>query len=253
MIVIDEVAKSPPGTVFDRPAREGAGREARPRRKAAHGGALGLSHDIRVSVTALRLLIEGMSDGVFDLADPSYLARMKTHVTFLTDLLEEPPDTLEPVSTQVGPTLRPTDLGVLLERWSHAMHEAARAKEVEIRVCVQDELPPVACQPEQISRVILNLVDNAIRHSPRKGVVVLGAVARAGEIEVQVDDSGPGLPASTAERVQAEHRPAHAGDGRRGLGLLIARSIVEFHGGRVWIAPQPRGTSVRFSVPTGEL
>lgn len=119
----------------------------------------------------------------------------------------------------------------MFERWSHAMHEVAHAKGIEIRDCVQDELPSVACQPEQISRVILNLVDNAIRHSPRKCVVVLRALAQAGEIEIQVDDSGPGFRAPAAQRVlQAEHPPVHSGDGRRGLGLLIARSIVEAHG-----------------------
>ena len=251
MIVIDEAATSPLGAVIDRPARKDAYREACPRRKPAHEGAIGLSHDIRVSVTALRVLIEGMSDGVLELADPSHLARMKTHVTFLTDLVEELPHVLEPV--QCGPTLRATDLGVMLERWSHAMHEVAHAKGIEIRVCVQDELPSVACQPEQISRVILNLVDNAIRHSPRKCVVVLRALAQAGEIEIQVDDSGPGFRAPAAQRVlQAEHAPVHSGDGRRGLGLLIARSIVEAHGGRLWIASQPGTASVRFSLPTRE-
>lgn len=251
MIVIDEAATSPLGAVFDRPARIGADRDPPPPRKASPGAAIGLSHDIRVSVTALRLLIEGMSDGVLDLTDPSHLARMKTHVTFLSDLLEELGDPLEPV--QRGPTLRPTDLGVLLERWSHSMHEAAHAREVEIRVCVPDELSPVACQPVQISRVILNLVDNAIRHSPRKCVVVLRAVARAGGVEVQVDDSGPGFRACAAGRVlHAEHPPACSGDGRRGLGLLIARAIIEAHGGRLWIAPQPGTASVRFSLPTGE-
>ena len=251
MIVIDEAATSPLGAVFDRPARKDAYREACPRRKPAHEGAIGLSHDIRVSVTALRVLIEGMSDGVLELADPSHLARMKTHVTFLTDLVEELPHVLEPV--QCGPTLRATDLGVMLERWSHAMHEVAHAKGIEIRVCVQDELPSVVCQQEQISRVILNLVDNAIRHSPRKCVVVLRALAQAGEIEIQVDDSGPGFSAPAAQRVlQAEHPPVHSGDGRRGLGLLIARSIVEAHGGRLWIASQPGTASVRFSLPTRE-
>lgn len=251
MLVDDNAARSPLGSAVDRPARESADRDVRPGRRAAPADAVGLSHDIRVSVTALRLLIEGMSDGVLEPgAQPAHLARMKTHVTFLTDLLKEPGDPLVPLPTQFGSTTAPTDLGALLERWSHAMHEAAHASEVEIRVCVQNEVPPVVCQPEQISRVILNLVDNAIRHSPRKSVVVLRAVAQTGAIEIQVNDSGPGFPASAAEGVlQAEHPPVHAGPRPRGLGLLIALSIVEAHGGRLWIAPLPRGASVRFSLP----
>lgn len=255
VLVDDNVARSPLGSVFDRPTRESADRDARPGRKAPPGDAVGLSHDIRVSVTALRLLVEGMSDGVLEPgADSPYLARMKTHVTFLTDLLKELPDPLAPAPTHFGPTTEPTDLGVLLERWSHAMQEAAHARDVEICVSVQDGLPPVACQPEQISRVILNLVDNAIRHSPPKGVVLLRAVARTGEMEIQVNDDGPGFPAWASEHVvKAGHPAAHLGEGRRGLGLLIARSIVEAHGGRLWIAAPPHGTSVRFSLPMPDL
>ena len=150
--------------------------------------------------------------------------------------------------------MRPTDLGILLERWSHAMHEAACAKELEIRVSVQYDLPPVTCRPDQISRVILNLVDNAIRHSPRKGIVALRALAQPGGVQVQVNDAGPGFRAPLSEHIPESARPSgDAGDTSPALGLAIARSIIEAHGGRLRISSPPRGASVRFSLPHREL
>jgi len=223
MIADDEVAEAPLGSVVDRPVRDGAAPDARPRRTAAPGDAVGLWHDIRVSVTALRLLIEGMADGVIELdSDSPYLDRTKTHVTFLCELLKELPDRLAPVPAQFGPAMRPTDLGILLEHWSHAMHEAACAKELEIRVSVQYDLPPVTCRPDQISRVILNLVDNAIRHSPRKGIVALRALAQPGGVQVQVNDAGPGFRARC--RSTSSSRPVRRETPATPLPRLVSRS-----------------------------
>ncbi|MBA3328790.1 MAG: HAMP domain-containing histidine kinase [Solirubrobacterales bacterium] len=250
MAAIDDAAQSPFGSVFDRPAREGADRGSRSRHRSP-GDAVGLSHDIRISVTALSLLIDGMREGVLELdADSPYLERMKTHATFLSDLLAELPDRLVPVPARFGTAMAPTELGPLLERWSEAMHEVASAKAIELRVAVQQGLPPVPCRPDQISRVVLNLIDNAIRHSPREGVVVLRALGQAGGVQVQVNDGGPGFPSSPSEAILRPARPTTlTGDGRQGFGLPIANSIVEAHGGRLWIATPPRGASVRFSLP----
>jgi signal transduction histidine kinase len=228
-------------------------RTARPAPSAtAH--ALDLSHDVRESVAVLRLLIEGASDGVLDLdADSPYLERMKVHVLFLSDLVNQLSSRAVRALDKDTPTIPipPTGLGALLEQWSEVEHRGARVKDVEIRTSIEPDLPAVPCRPQQISRVILNLVDNAVHRSPAQGVVILRALAQPEGVQVQVNDGGPGIPPDVSMRIlrASSHGGDHL-DGGFGVGLLTARRIVESHGGRLWFAAPTRGASVRFFLPT---
>ncbi len=109
------------------------------------------------------------------------------------------------------------------------------------------ELPSGALRadPERLTQVIRNLVSNARRHAGPDGRVELSARARGGQLTVRVDDDGPGVPPAERERVfDRFHRSAASRDrasGGSGLGLPIARSIVELHGGRIWIEDSPLG------------
>jgi signal transduction histidine kinase len=108
--------------------------------------------------------------------------------------------------------------------------------------------------PEQIQRVLFNLIQNAIRHTPADGSVVVRAEPGAGgALEVEVADSGEGIAREDRAHVfeaffQGGARAARS-DGSAGLGLAISRAIVEAHGGRMWLADADEGTRVRFTLP----
>ncbi len=109
------------------------------------------------------------------------------------------------------------------------------------------ELPGGALRgdPEALTRVLRNLVANARRHAGPNGRVVLGATAHGVRLTVHVDDDGPGIAPAERERVfDRFHRSEAArdrGSGGAGLGLAIAREIVELHGGRIWAERSPLG------------
>jgi two-component system, OmpR family, sensor kinase len=108
--------------------------------------------------------------------------------------------------------------------------------------------------PERLTQVFRNLVRNAVRHTGRGDRVTLSAEARDGRIEFAVADDGPGIPTDQLERVfDRFHRTDEARDrdhGGSGLGLPIARAIVEAHGGRIWAESPPRGGArIRFELP----
>jgi signal transduction histidine kinase len=114
-------------------------------------------------------------------------------------------------------------------------------------------LAPARANPEKLQRVLFNLIQNAIRHTPADGSVVVRAETVADQIEIEVADSGDGIAVADRERVFTPFYRAGADAARTaggaGLGLAVSRAIVEAHGGRIWLADCTAGTRVRFSVP----
>ena len=102
--------------------------------------------------------------------------------------------------------------------------------------------------------MLFNLIQNAIRHTPADGSVVVRATrATEGAIDIEVADSGPGIAHGERDRIfepffQGGDRAARS-DGGAGLGLAISRAIIQAHGGRIWLADAEVGTCVRFLLP----
>jgi signal transduction histidine kinase len=100
--------------------------------------------------------------------------------------------------------------------------------------------------------VLFNLIQNAIRHTPADGSVTVRAAVAAEGVQVEVADTGSGIPDADRERVfEAFYQGGARSNGSAGLGLAISRAIVEAHGGRIWLEPSAAGTSVRFTLPAG--
>ena len=121
-------------------------------------------------------------------------------------------------------------------------------------VDVPGDLAPARAAPEQIQRVLFNLIQNAIRHTPADGSVTVrapSAAATASRSRSPTRASG----SPTADRDRVFDAFFQGGDGAArtngatGLGLAISRAIVEAHGGRIWLEPSTAGTSVRFTLP----
>ncbi|MGH2685880.1 MAG: sensor histidine kinase, partial [Actinomycetota bacterium] len=136
------------------------------------------------------------------------------------------------------------------------MHREA-ANGIGVHVSVEPRDLEVSGDPERIHQVVANLLDNAIRHSPASGSVVLRAAARSGQVSIEVGDQGPGIPPEDTDRVferfYRADRARSSTDGGSGLGLSIARWIVDLHGGAIRAEPNmPRGTRMVVSLPGGD-
>jgi signal transduction histidine kinase len=142
-----------------------------------------------------------------------------------------------------------------------AFSARARARGLSLVGSVDPEVDPVWMAPDKISRVLHNLLENAIRHSPPGGEVQLRAEAHNGTVVVSVRDSGEGIAPEDLPRIfdrfyrgDAARTRGHARDGLEdggaGLGLAIAKGLVEAHGGRIWAESTPgHGTTMRFALP----
>jgi signal transduction histidine kinase len=214
-----------------------------------------VSHDLRTPITSLRLLTDAIADDVVDDATRrSYLAQMSTHINALSALIDDLFELSRLEAGEITWSLEQVRLDQLVGETVEAMRVQADARQVRVLTELPADLMPAQGDPEKLQRVLFNLIQNAIRHTPADGSVVVRAAGVGDEVEIEVADTGGGIAADDRDRV---FEPFFRGGpqaarprGGAGLGLAISRAIVEAHGGRIWLADAPAGTSVRFSLPT---
>jgi signal transduction histidine kinase len=213
-----------------------------------------VSHDLRTPITSLRLLAEAVSDDIVTgELRRTYLSRMRTHIGALSALIDDLFELSRLEAGDISWSLERVPLGELVGETVEAMRLEAEAKGVAVTANIPEALSPARANPEKLQRVLFNLIQNAIRHTPADGSVVVRAEPAAAGIEVEILDSGNGIAPEEREKVfRAFYRGAgegsRTGDGA-GLGLAVAQAIVEAHGGRIWLADSTQGTRVRFSLP----
>ena len=213
-----------------------------------------ISHDLRTPLAALRLMLAAIEDGVVDDATRErYLATMHTHVGALGSLVD---DLFELSRLEAGDldwSIRQVELPELVDEAVAAMRVEAEAKGVAVAAELRPLPRPVRADPERLQRVLFNLIQNAIRHTPADGSVTVCAEPADDWVQIEVADTGIGIPFEEREHL---FEPFVRGptDGARdagaGLGLALSRAIVEAHGGRIWLADSEVGTRVRFVIPT---
>jgi signal transduction histidine kinase len=214
----------------------------------------GLSHDLRTPLTALQLLAKAIEDDLVDDATRGeYIQRIAAHVSTLEGMIANLFEASRLERGEVSWRLeRVNDLNVLLDEAVEAMRPAATAAGVRV-ITELHATAPALVDPEALMRVIFNLVENALRHTPAGGVVTVRAFDGADGIEIAVVDSGEGIaPADRPHVFEPFYRggaeAARPATGS-GLGLAISRAIVEAHGGRIWLGESPHGTAVRLLLP----
>jgi signal transduction histidine kinase len=211
-----------------------------------------VSHDLRTPITSLRLLADAVADDIVDgETRQAYLARMRIHIDALSALIDDLFELSRLEAGDIGWTLERVPLGELVGETVEAMRVQAEAKGVAVSAEIPAALLPARANPEKVQRVLFNLIQNAIRHTPADGSVVVRAEPVADRIEVEVADSGDGIAPDEREHVfTAFYRgeTSRTSEGA-GLGLAVSRAIVEAHGGSIWLPDAPVGTRVRFSLP----
>jgi len=213
-----------------------------------------VSHDLRTPLTSLRLLADAIEDDLVDRdTRRRYLEQMSLHISSLSALIEDLFELSRLEAGDIQWSVQQVALDELVEETVEAMRPQAREKRVIVKALVDGGLAPARANPEKLQRVLFNLIQNAIRHTPADGSVTVAAESNAEHVEVEVADTGAGVAAGDRDRVFEPFFRGGEGSARSGestgLGLTICRAIVEAHGGEIWFADSPGGARVRFSVP----
>jgi signal transduction histidine kinase len=235
-------------------------REAERRAEAARRELVGwMSHDLRSPLAGIRGMVDAVADGIVHRPDEvaDYLARVRRETNRLASMVED----LFQLSRATSPALRiertPLALGEIVSDAVAAEAAAATAARVEVVADDPEAWPTVAGSDTELTRVVRNLLANAIRHTPAGGRIALSAGTAGGgpgaQAWLHIQDACGGIPDGDLDRIfevgyrgVAARTPGPAG---AGLGLAIARALTEAHGGRLTVENVAPGCRFTLTLP----
>lgn len=210
-----------------------------------------VTHELRTPLTSIKGYMEGLVDGVLP-ATPETFNQIHGEADRLSRLVDDLQELSrvesKAYSLAVGSVAVPNLVQTTIKRLS----PQATAKRITLHSSLPADLPPILADEDRITQVLVNLVANAIQYTPEGGDVTISAARQADVIHISVTDTGIGIPAEHLANLFTrfyrvdKSRSRNAGGGS-GIGLTIARHLVEAHGGRVWAESKGEGQGSTFT------
>jgi two-component system sensor histidine kinase BaeS len=213
-----------------------------------------VSHELRTPLTAIKGSMEGLMDGVLPATESTF-----QQIYQETDRLQRLVNDLQELSrVEAGAyelNRQPIDTASLVGATVARLERQFEDKGVALEVSIPPGLPQVMADGDRIGQVLINLIGNALQYTPAGGKVTLGAHLNDGEVQVSVSDTGIGIPPEHLPHLftrfyRVDKSRSRAGGGS-GIGLTIAKYLVEAHGGRIWVHSQGagKGSTFVFTLP----
>lgn len=211
-----------------------------------------VTHELRTPLTVIQGNIEGILDGVYP-ADEEHLRSILEETNQLSRLVDDLRTLALAESGTLALLKEPTDLAVLIGETAAAFRAEADAAGVDLILNMPEDIPPLDVDPRRIRQVLANLLGNALRYTPSGGNIQIRC-GRSGsadhrETHITVQDSGTGIPPEDLPYIFDRFYKARDSGGM-GLGLSIARKLIEAHGGTISAdSPSGQGTTIRIALP----
>ncbi len=216
-----------------------------------------VSHDLRAPLSVIGLSAEILAHTLSAgerTTSQKQVAVIQRSVEQMSRLIE---DLLQASTIEAGHfTVEPSrqDALSLVEETIHAIEPLATKRAIQLRTEVLPDLPPVSADRQRVTQVLSNLLGNAIKFVADGGIIQVRAWAQANDVHFSVTDNGPGMPEDQLPHIFDRYWKGRAEGGRGvGLGLYIAKGIVEAHGGRIWVESRlGQGSSFSFTIPVAK-
>ncbi|HLF68112.1 MAG TPA: ATP-binding protein [Gaiellaceae bacterium] len=210
-----------------------------------------LAHELRTPLATIEGYVEGVRDGVVPAGAETWEV-LESEARRIRRLVDDLQKVSRAEERQLDLRVRLVEPAALVAGAVKAAGPAYAAKGVALEMDVTDALPLVPVDPDRLGEVLANLLDNALRHTPSGGRVEVRAEAHGEEVDLAVSDSGEGIAGEHLGRIFERFYRADSGRtrarGGSGIGLAIARALVEAHGGRIRAESEGPGTGSRFVV-----
>jgi signal transduction histidine kinase len=215
-----------------------------------------VAHELRTPLSNIQGYLEAIRDRVMK-PNRATIRSLEEEATLLARLVDELQELSLAEAGELKLVYQAEDIARLVDQAVASWQPKIGAKEISLSVDLPDNLPPVNVDWQRISQVMHNLLENAVVHTHEGGAINVAAGARDGWVELSVSDTGEGIPAEDLpnifERFYRVDRSRARATGGSGLGLTIARRLVEAHGGRIAVRSElGKGSSFSFTVPIAE-
>jgi two-component system phosphate regulon sensor histidine kinase PhoR len=214
-----------------------------------------VSHELRTPIASINLLVETLQRGAMNDPDAAmhFLHRIQVETQAMAQLVEELLELSRLETGALSLDIEGFSVSDLLTEVRDRLMPAAGEKGVAMHLDVQHSLPPVAADAKRIEQVVMNLLHNAIKFTPADGSVMVRARRQGRGVQVDVTDTGVGMASADAERIFERFYKVDKGrsrEGGAGLGLAIARHLLELHGSQLQVVSEVgRGSRFSFALP----
>ncbi|MCP4540912.1 MAG: HAMP domain-containing protein [Chloroflexi bacterium] len=218
-----------------------------------HRAMADIAHELRTPLSVLQIELESIEDGLTT-PTPEVVTGLQTDVAHIHRLVED----LRTLSLADAGELQleadPVEMGDLIRGVVNRVRGVARSQNITLETQLPDAALPVTGDDQRLAQVLLNLLSNALQHTPPDGQITVTAQQIKDKVHVTVQDTGEGIPAQDLphifERFYRADRARSRDTGGSGLGLSITRSLVEAHGGRIWAhSAEGDGSAFTFALP----
>jgi len=215
-----------------------------------------IAHELRTPLSNIKGYLEATRDGVVK-PDIDTLRKLDEEATLLSRLVDDLQELSLAEANELKLVYHPEDITDLIKQAVATMQAKAMVKEVPISTELADRLPPVNIDSHRIGQVLRNLLENAVTHTATGGTITVEARQQDNFVEVSITDNGEGIPAEELpnifERFYRVDKSRTRATGGSGLGLTIARRLVEAHGGKLTVQSEPgKGSRFTFTIPIPE-
>lgn len=213
-----------------------------------------VAHELRTPLNNIKITLEGLIDEVIS-AESITFFDMQREISRLQRLISQLEILSRAESEQFALHKQLASLHTVLHNTVERLAIQFEDKGVTLEVDISTDFPPIPFDSDRITQVVINIIGNALQHTPRGGRVVVSAKYDANETTITVQDSGLGLAPDDLtrifERFYRVDKSRQRSSGGNGIGLTIAKHLVQAHGGRIWANSLGRnqGTTVHFTLP----
>lgn len=219
-----------------------------------------VAHEIKTPLAVMQGFTETLIDGLVktEKEQDEYLQNILDEINRLKRLVNEVLDLKRMEEGHFDFDKEPCDLREIIDRVQRKLTQLTVEKGIHLEISIEKRLPHVTCNSDRIERVLINLIDNAIRHTPYGGKIALHVTGKANQVHLRISDSGVGIAPEDLpmiwERFYKGDKSRTRVQGGTGLGLAIVKRIVEGHGGQINVESKlNKGTTFNIVLPVNHL
>lgn len=212
-----------------------------------------VAHELRTPLSNVRGYLEAIRDGVIK-PDANTIRSLSEEAMLLSRLVDDLQDLALAEAGELKLVCQTEDVSELVNQTVATVQAQATAKGLSVSIDLSDRLPPVNIDYHRISQVLRNLLENAVAHTAKGGAITVAAKQQDNWVELSVTDTGEGIPADDLpnifERFYRVDKSRTRATGGSGLGLTIAKRLVEAHGGKIEVQSElGKGSRFSFTIP----